>query len=151
VNIANIFNVELQFDELMWFELLPVVGKKGHVHLIRDLFEEMTVNSGMVFKASHAIFGEVDLDSIFDLFDRINRQKLVVLVLKGAQVAITFKGEVLQEGLRIKLILAQVRNAVIPVLVFVAIEHRLRKEVADFLCSAASAILVFLPFKNLIE
>jgi hypothetical protein len=52
------------------------------------------VNTRMIYKACHAVLGEVNFYAIFDGFYLVDRQILRRLMLKSAEVAVVFECEV---------------------------------------------------------
>jgi hypothetical protein len=52
------------------------------------------VNTRMIYKACHAVLGEVNFYAIFDGFYLVDRQILRRLMLKSAEVSVVFECKV---------------------------------------------------------
>ncbi len=94
MHFSDILDVKTQRYELVGLELILIVRQKGQIDLVRDLLKILMVDARVIFKACHAVLGEVNFYAIFDGFYLVDRQILRRLMLKSAEVAVVFECEV---------------------------------------------------------
>lgn len=137
----------MELNPFLDFESVLVLRQEGQANFVRHPLEGMYVDALIGYQTAHALFSQVDLNFVFDLFNDIFLEEVSVLFLEFVKFSLVFKREMLQVQL-VNFMLSAVfgtfgsnrADKSLPVFVRVRFRDRLYKHFSDCLNCAPSLV-----------